>query len=333
MGLHSANVSPGTYTEQVVIDKDLKLVGKKGAIIKAPSPMVVAGPLNTKSIVRVAGSIKVTIEKFKITGPGDSGCGSLHHGIKVEGGATARITDNHITDIRDQPFSGCQNSQGIFVGRQSESTTGIATILDNVIDEYQKGGIVVDNTGSSATISNNEITGVGPTPTIAQNGIQVSRGAKATVKNNEVSDNRYNTYTEVDASSTGILLFGPGQNVVVNNNSVVNNDVGISSTTFGGPFGEESPVRKLEISKNVVDNSTYDGIDLIDTVNSTVKANKITDSGVDGIFVDVGAVGNNIKDNQMSDSDEHDAHGITRIPVGTTPVGVAVTPDGAFVQR
>ena len=57
-----------------------------------------------------------------------------------------------------------------------------------------------------------------------------------------------------------------------------------------------------------MDNSTYDGIDLIDTINSTVKSNRITVSGVDGIFVDVGAVGNNIKDNQMSASGEHDAH-------------------------
>lgn len=77
------------------------------------------------------------------------------------------------------------------MGRAFEATTGSATITDNEIVGYQKGGIVVDNTGSTATITGNRVTGAGPTKIIGRNGIQVSRGATATITDNEVRNNFY----------------------------------------------------------------------------------------------------------------------------------------------
>jgi parallel beta-helix repeat protein len=304
-------VAAGTYTEQVAIEQSLTLRGKTGATIKAPSPMVAVGPANMKSIVRVTGdTTEVTIDGFIITGPGDGGCNTINAGIKVEGGAKATIRRNRITEIRDEPFSGCQNGQGIWVGRKlglpaPENAIGTATIRDNLIDNYQKGGIVVDNTGSSATIANNVIIGVGPTDKIAQNGIQVSRDATANVRDNEVSDN---IYTPGGDASSGILLFGPGTNVRVLRNLVVNNDLGIPVVTFGGDSGETSPITDVEVRNNTVEDSTYDSIELIDTQDSLVSGNKITGSGTDGIFVDAVSTGNKISNNRISDSGEHDAH-------------------------
>ena len=43
-----------------------------------------------------------------------------------------------------------------------------------MVNTYQKNGITVDGNGSGATINNATVTGTGETPSIAQNGIQIS---------------------------------------------------------------------------------------------------------------------------------------------------------------
>ena len=115
----------------------------------------------------------VTILGFTISGPGPGPCGSLHYGVRVDSSGSANILGNHITEIRDNPFSGCQNGVAVRVGRFVDGTTGSAKIIGNVIDNYQKNGPTVDNEGSYAEIAHNRVLGVGPTPLIGQNGIQV----------------------------------------------------------------------------------------------------------------------------------------------------------------
>ena len=88
-------------------------------------------------------------------------------------------------------------------GRAFEGQTGLAEIDHNLIDRYQKGGVVGDNSGSYGNVHHNEIVGVGPQPVIGQNGIQVSRGATADVDHNEVYDNVYT----LGGAGTGIILF------------------------------------------------------------------------------------------------------------------------------
>jgi len=215
-------VGAGTYTEQVTIGTNgvtLESVVPWAATIKAPASMA-----DPKAIVRVNGATGVTIEDLTIAGPGDGGCNSLRYGIRVDGGGSATIEGNHVKDIRDDPFSGCQNGVGILVGRFVESTTGTAHILYNTIDGYQKGGIVVDNTGSSATITGNVIEGATPTVVTAQNGIQVSRGATASVTLNEVTGN---WYSGADWTATGILIF-ESDLVSVETNIVVGSQVGVA---------------------------------------------------------------------------------------------------------
>lgn len=206
-------VCNGTYTEQVVINKSLTLKAKPTHTPSVVAPAVMSG---SQAIITVTGSgVNATVDGLIISGPGGGGCNTLRYGIRVEGGANATIKNNLIKDIRDNPFSGCQNGVGILVGRQFEATTGTATIYDNVIQGYQKGGIVVDNTGSSAVITDNIVTGAGRTETIAQNGIQVSRGAVVTPANlhgNTVSGNFYlnSSAPTFPAVATGILYFQSG---------------------------------------------------------------------------------------------------------------------------
>ncbi len=198
------------------------------------------------AIVIVNGGDNVEITGFTITGPGPSGCGSIRYGIFVRDGAHANIHDNLVQDIRDDvlPLSGCQNGVGIGVGRQVWGLSGDAEIVNNTIVGHQKGGIVIDNAGSFAHIEGNTVTGIGTTAIIAQNGIQVSRGATATLLGNTVTGHSFHLDgNPSDWGSGGLLIgdfgFGPGTEVsFAGPNTFSDNDVNVySETTIAQSLG------------------------------------------------------------------------------------------------
>jgi hypothetical protein len=224
-----------------------------------------------KAIVRVSGAHNVTIRHFTITGPGDGGCDSLEYGVRIDEGGSAIVTDNHITQIRDAPFSGCQNGVGVLVGRNVNNTMGSGSVVHNLIDNYQKGGIVVDGQlasgapASHADVAYNEIDGIGPTAAIAQNGIQVSRGAYADVHHNVVKDNIYSLFT---VSDEAILLYQVNSSQTrIHHNHVYNNNDGIGLYT----------TTNIEVGWNRShDNTPWDGLFAdSDTANNTIEFNKM----------------------------------------------------------
>jgi parallel beta-helix repeat protein len=292
-------VCAGTYTEQVTIpagkdDLTLYSVPDLQAIIHAPLAFV-----GHKAIVWVNGAQNATIRHFTIEGPGSGGCDSIEEGVRVDNGGSALITDNHITNIHDTPFSGCQNGLGVRVGRNFDmpGTVGSATIVHNVIDNYQKGGIVVDGLlagppFSQAEVAYNQVQGVGPTPVIAQNGIQVSRGAIANVHNNTVSGNSYITVPPLPpTTSVGILLFEDSSpNTQVSHNEVYAND---------------------------------EGIGLYTTTNTTISHNSAHDNlSGDGLFADSDTANNVISYNRFENNTQFDCEDLSSNP-GNPPAYVA----------
>jgi parallel beta helix pectate lyase-like protein len=260
-------VCPGTYIEQVAIPagKDgLRLFseGAFQAVIKAPPLMT-----GREAIVEVNGAQDVTIRHFTITGPGGGGCNSIRYGVFVGNGGSALVTDNHITEIHDTPFSGCQNGLGVALGRgipPDGPTVGTGTVVHNLIDRYQKGGVLVDGQNSSGEVAYNEVVGAGATPIIAQNGIQSSRQASADIHHNKVS---MNNYALPGTDSTGILLF-------------TQNNVGTS----------------------VHHNNTYlndDGIYLFDAMSNEVSHNSSSQNDFDGVIADVPTSNNTISFNRL----------------------------------
>ena len=224
------SVTAGTYPEQLDITKSIKLEGAGTvlSIVQAPATLPDAS-LPTSAIVRVHGAgVAAEITGFTITGPEPSACGSIRSGLYIFEGANANIHDNRIADIRDNvlpPPSGCQNNVDILVGRQAWSTSGTATITNNVIVGYQKGGIVVDNTGSNAIITGNTVTGAGNIDTTAQNGIQISRDATATLSGNTVTSNSFHNDTnESNWGATGVLLYDAGAVAFTDGNNLSEND-------------------------------------------------------------------------------------------------------------
>jgi parallel beta-helix repeat protein len=319
-------VDPGTYTEQVIINNNghardnLKLEGsgEHSTLIKAPP---LASMTGHHAIVEIENAQNVTIEDFTIEGPSSAAnSGGSFYGVRIDNGS-ATIEDNHITKIEDTPFNGVQEGVAILVGRAADGTTGTAIITHNLIDDYQKGGIVVDNKGSSAEIDHNTIIGQGPTALISQNGVQISRGATADVSHNRISDNEFTGSGDV---STGILLYQAGT-VHVEHNTLSHNDVGIydqgsdnvviehnrisENTTNGILLVSTSGAR---IDYNTTDhngsgNSGDSGIALYNSTNNIIDHNTSNHNNGDGIFVDSTSAGNTFSQNRLRDNSQFDA--------------------------
>jgi hypothetical protein len=200
-------VCDGVYEEQVEIVRSLSLRGSGNSVIDAPATLV-----GFQDLVTIRGAATVTMSGFTITGPGPGGCASIQAGVRVREGATLDLSFTRIEDIRDEPFGGCQNGEGIRVGaRGGVGGPGHATIDNVIVEDYQKNGITIsgagDGAGTTARVTNSTVTGIGPTTVIAQNGVQVSGGAAATISNSVI---RNHDYTPNTFFACGLLFFDAG---------------------------------------------------------------------------------------------------------------------------
>ncbi len=296
------------YAEQVIIDKSITLTGQNGAGLVAPNPFPAPAtyigllpPQFTtdnlfvpQTVVTVWGtSANVKIKNLIISGvmPGNGSCGDQEFGVLVIDGATVGLNGDHVNDIRDSNSSlyGCQFGVGVQIGREywpaadyatsgnfvTEDFVGHANIKSTSVIGYQKNGITIDGPGTTANVTGSTVTGGGRSSAIssdiAQNGIQISRGASATVMSNTVSDNTY--LGTGGASDGGILVYGGScdgsatpltTGVKVESNTVQDNDVGvfISNLSLDGNNQCSLPITATSIlaSMNHITNSAVSNI-------------------------------------------------------------------------
>jgi len=201
-------------------------------------------------------------------GPGAKGTinnaeifGANYFGVVNDGGHVT-ITKSSIHDIGEKPFNGSQHGVAIYFADASKAT---GSITSNYITKYQKGGIVTNGVGTTATIAHNLVIGLGPVNFIAQNGIEVGDGAKSTVTNNTVTDNSYTGAG--GASSGGILVFGGacyGSALTVGtritNNIVLSNDVGVFLSNLDASCAPTTTPTRIFTQDNFIRN---------DAVNNT----------------------------------------------------------------
>lgn len=236
----TVKILPGIYTEQITINKNLRLIGAGVDKTSIRAPYTLApGSFGVRVIVDINKGATVAMSDLTVTGPGSGTCGlgSLSAGVFVVEGATLDLYSAAVTHIHDTPAAACfPFGVGIRVGAilgPVLGSAGHATIHDVNISDYQTDGISVLSHGSTATISDNTISGQGHTSGFNTNGVAIFR-AIATVTNNIVSGN-YCTLPAGcgpdlinDTQSTGISP-GPGADpgTVIVHNEVTNNDVGI----------------------------------------------------------------------------------------------------------
>ena len=309
-------VCPGTYVEQVTIPagKDnLSLESQKPlqAIIQAPAAM--ASP---KAIVRDAGSQNVRIRQFTIQGPGGGRCDSIEFGVRVDSGGSATIEKNHITHIRDDPFSGCQNGNAIQFGRAADSTTGSGIGEGERDRRLPEDGDHRQQQGSDADIENNTITGVGPTAAIAQNGIQVSGGA---TRRQEQRRLRQRLHAADRRRRPESCSSPPVTSTVENNKSTPTTSTSTTScrrrtwtsrttrSSAGRSTGSTSSARRGHGGGQQAHDNGSDGIYLNDTgTGNTSQNNELTTNGEDGINLD--AANNTLKDNKANGNARNGVH-------------------------
>jgi parallel beta-helix repeat protein len=340
---NTIHIEAGIFNEQITINKSVSLVGSgtNSTTIQAPGTLA-TDPLGRQSIITVSGAgVVANISNLTVAGPGPSACGSINYGIFVNSGATANIFDDVITNIRDNGsvLSGCQNGVAIEVGTGTNAAS--ATINNNTIEGYQKNGITVAGSGSTATITNNVVTGAGPTANIAQNGIQVSYGASAIVSGNTISGDYY---TPTSNESTGILVYqaAPGVQITNNNltgsgnavteasiyiydsdNAIITGNT-IANSVAGGLYLDSS--NNATISGNTITNSSGEGIDVSGVNGATITGNTIGSNADDGIWIGNASnisISNNIFTNNGNGVSDPAAGAIV-LSSGSSPLSILI---------
>jgi hypothetical protein len=221
------------------------------AVAAAPAAAFAAEPCTPTGFIRDGINLTAAQIGGAVTGPLDatncnigvynptsvSGAtifGADYFGVVVNG-VPANVTNSTVRNIGDDPFNGSQHGRAILYINGASGT-----ISGNKVNAFQKNGIEVSgltadagalsSVKTSASVSNNTVTGAGEISYIAQNGIVIRSGANATVNKNTVSGFRY---APDGTEATGVLLYEAGR-VNVQNNKFFGNEKDIYDAGFTG---------------------------------------------------------------------------------------------------
>ena len=311
-------VCPGTYREQLSINKSLIIEGDNGAIV-LPGSMVAntvgssGTPIAAAILVKDAANVEIEGVIVDTANNGITECSPDLIGILYQN-SSGRIEHNAVRNTKlSVSLNGCQSGDAIVVQSLGGGTSKVS-IDDNSIHDYQKNGITGNESGTEITITKNVVTGLGPTTGAAQNGIQVGFGAKGGVFRNTVTDNVWApcvSLTNCAFNATGILVF-QSDDVLVEHNSVATNQVGIFANGQNAKIQANNISNSLVLvgidlagddnlaSRNDVTNSGQAGI-LIEGNNNKVQSNEITEAPI-GILKLSGTVGNTHSGNSFFDT-------------------------------
>jgi nitrous oxidase accessory protein NosD len=274
-------VCAGTYREQIVIDKSLSVEADYGVIVIPSDVLANTAGLSSgdpiAAIILVKNAETVELEGLIVDGSanGLTECGPTLIGILYQD-ASGSIEHNAVRHVRlASTLPGCQSGNAIDVESSSSGQSNV-TIADNSVDSYQKNGITANEPGTKVDVTENAVTGLGPTTGAAQNGIQIGFGARGRVTNNAVADNIYSpceSAANCPSNATGILIF-QSDGVRVERNTVGTNQVGIFVAANDGNIGGNTVFHSVAL----------DGIALVGNGNS-VSSNDISGSGDAAVYI------------------------------------------------
>jgi hypothetical protein len=317
-GVNTVELCGGIYAEQLRITHELSLVGKKGAKITLPATIantitpcdsaidgVVGQPDQDLVSICEAGKVDISTLTLEAKWPSATCYDSLYNTM-IGGASTLEATKVVFQNAgveRISPDVGCQGGVAVQVGFSGSEGTpslttpalevGHAVLLNDTIGEYQKNGVTVDGDGSSATIGPKvTITGDGPVGT-GQNGIQVSRGAVATVIKDKISANEcdiasvcgHETASQWEEDASGLLLYLPGARTTMEGSHLSDNNIGVEYIS-GQATRPATP--ELELLKDVI-SSGYASVQ-INQGEALMEGNSFTGALV-GIDVNENAYG------------------------------------------
>jgi len=227
-------VDAGTFQEQVFINKTLDVTGVdyNKTIILAPTTMPLTGywyssPPSNPIVYAYGPDKTVNVSKLCINGDGGR---NLDHFVGMEYYEASGTFDLcKITGIRDVgSFTGMQRGHAFYGFYTSTTGTHTLNITNNLILDYQKGGIYVDGSGANTDvlIHNNTVTGQGVANVTAQNGIAPA-WCDVVISNNTVTNHIWNKVEHPHQwMASGILLYETETSNVFGN-TMIGNEVGL----------------------------------------------------------------------------------------------------------
>jgi parallel beta-helix repeat protein len=288
----SVIVKTGTYTEQVLINKALKLIGDGNPKITPPKdrasftiaesgitwdPIIFAfGGTLADSHVSGGNLNHVDVRDIEVDGGDDAGTNSFT-GIMYRN--VVGSIDSCSVHSMGAPASSIVETYGIMVTGNS-----VVTITNNDVSDFLLGGIAVFGDGKRlsepgdkfdphAIIDGNTVSGAaiaGESNQHAEKGIMIGFYASGAITNNVVSDCR------VDApffGATGIFSFF-GIVDIINQNLVENCNLGIAIY-----YNEDGEVKNNQVSDNDF------GFDIIGGNSNEIHHNSIEENFYSGMYV------------------------------------------------
>jgi parallel beta-helix repeat protein len=290
------SIKSGTYTEEVVISKDLNLMGAgvDATIIKSPATLTQYAAdlrgLPFYAVVRVAHGAHVRISGLTVSGPVP--CGFVQGVVAVQS-ANLQITDARVSDIAPASTT-CSSAFGRSVqfglGNRAvidgeRGTTASGRVTGVVVDGFLTEGLVAvgpfGGPPTRVTFADNVVTAGVPQYPTEQAGIDVFLNAIAQVTGNTISGGVCtipgcgpDPINEFQAFGIDVFLGGAA---TIADNHISGSDVGI--------YQASSP-NCCTISQNTLKDNRYFGIVIQDGDGET-RQNKIT-GGQIGIGVVAG---------------------------------------------
>lgn len=267
-------VLSGTYTEQIILTKDLKIIGSgaKSTVIKAPAvlnPSPFQPVVGRANIVDIFDIAKVTMKGLTVAGPS---------GVVCPGLAGIRVTDESTLSLEYSSIKGCTR-EAMLVGLSPTipggPQVGHTTISNTEISAYRGVGIQTGGPNTAVKMSRSAVVAADAPEFDGQVGIVFSFGAKGTITQSKVSGNLCNHpdcgpdfLTQVQGAA--ILAIEPASGSTISNNEISNNDLGIAVAGNSGC---------CEIDRNLLKNNRFFGIAIVDGEH-TISSTKISGGNV-----------------------------------------------------
>jgi len=274
-------VCAGVYKEQVAIRKPLRLEGENGAVVMpagmaANTTSLFDGSLVAAAIL-VADAVRVEIEGLTVDAGGNAvaSCSPVLVGVMYRN-ASGRLEEVVVRNLMlGKGLEGCQSGNGVLVQSGGGGSSRVE-VEGASIHDYQKNGITGNEAGTDLTVRRSVVTGLGPTPGAAQNGIQIGPGARGTVEGCSIANHLWSGCVSKDACdfvATDILVSGAAEARVARNTA---------GTSQAGVYLEANGA--LVAGNEVFDTSVFDGI-VVNGDRNEVSGNTVTRSEEAGIFL------------------------------------------------
>ncbi|AKB38815.1 Cell surface protein [Methanosarcina siciliae C2J] len=273
------SVYPGTYKENLVVDRELRIISKSGN----PENTIVLAAIQKEHVFKIV-SDNVTIKGFKIK-DASGNSGNYKYGIYLEETKNCTIDNNYISN----------NREGIFLIDSSNNT-----IINNKLPKNNDAGIILRSSDHNTIMSNNlsgNIAGIVIIYSSSDNrvdgntvfeniiGIDI-QGNNNTIGNNTISNNgKYGIGIESSADnaiSSNIVNSNERNGIKIEfskNNSLKNNTINFNG--MDGVFLLHSNNNTL--NGNNASNNTNHGISLMDCDHNLLHNNFVNRNNANGI--------------------------------------------------